>query len=256
MNQYSKIKTLSFSGLRRLNPFNCFAEGRELLDIWHNTRDIYELGDINVFAGRNGAGKSTILDLVEFLGNPKKLCTLPRENRRSSSHSFINLTVSNGSSLLAAIVPNEIIEHGVTEDSLQDHQFAQLVVQSPNQRPRGFSENIGKKTLSTKHENDIREVLAPLKCHITSWNRDADLAPHILAEVLNSIDCHLAGLEADPYAPLESGPMFDSKVFTRPVFMVNQHGMLSAYLSDDRVQSSNLSLPALPSGCKRPANPS
>jgi AAA15 family ATPase/GTPase len=73
------ITRIAFCGLRRLNPFNCLTE--EPLAAWCRARSWFDFGVVNVFIGANGAGKSTVLELVDLLRHPERLVTLPRENR-------------------------------------------------------------------------------------------------------------------------------------------------------------------------------
>ncbi len=252
-----RISTLAFAGLRRLNPFVCSAKGADLLAAWHDNRQIYEFGDINVFAGRNGAGKSTVLDLVAMFGIPGKLGTLPRENRKSDSHCLIDLRFENGAALHATVLPNPLDGFAMPPrqagDFLHDYQHVQLFVLA-NGTLSEHCRNVSKVALDASSTAWLNGALAPLQCRVSVWDRDARPPHDALAATLNRLAAHLSGLESDPHAPLEERPPHSEWMDNRHVFIVFERNKLAAYLSDDRTQANIVSPEALPSGWRSAAS--
>ena len=102
------ISSISFAGLRRLNPLSIESDNLEIAHSqWQRNRTVYKMGQVNVFVGRNGGGKSTVLDLLDQLRNPDRICNLPRENRTRFSYCFWDLTLSTGARVLGTAAPNE-----------------------------------------------------------------------------------------------------------------------------------------------------
>jgi energy-coupling factor transporter ATP-binding protein EcfA2 len=252
-----RIRTLAFAGLRRLNPFVCSAKGAELLAAWHDNCQIYEFGDINVFAGRNGAGKSTVLDLVAMFGVPGKFGTLPRENRKSDSHCLIDLRFENGAALHATVLPHPLDGFAMPPrqagDFLHDYQHVQLFVLA-NGTLSQHCKNVSKVALDESSVAWLAGALAPLQCRVSVWDRDATPSHDALAAMLNRLAAHLSGLESDPHAPLEERPPHSEWMDSRHVFIVFERNKLAAYLSDDRTQANNVSPEALPSGWRSAAS--
>lgn len=73
------IKTFKLSALRGINYFISRHAGMWGSDAGYSEMPAAELSRINVFCGRNGTGKSTILDVVRSLRRPELLLSLRRD---------------------------------------------------------------------------------------------------------------------------------------------------------------------------------
>lgn len=248
---FTKLSAMAFSGLRRLNPFICHLDDPGPIDTWMNEREIYQLGDINIFAGRNGAGKSTVLELVEFLSNVDRICTLPRENRNISSHCLFQLWFASPATLLARVLPNAI-SHGSEEVPLNpwDWQYLQISGVTADDQKLSFSGNVGKTHLETETRTALERALQGLNCRVSVWNT-ANLPPkEKLAAILNSIAPHLSGLVSDPDAPKVELP-FGAPTFKRlsPLVINDEcQDSIGVYHSDDPRQFNYVQPSALPAG--------
>ena len=252
----TKLSAMAFAGLRRLNPFVSHLEGRELIDAWMDTRKIYELGAINIFAGRNGSGKSTALELIEFLGNVDRICTLPRENRDSASHCFFQLWFGNEANLLARVFPNAVHEGDGARRSVWDWQNLDMLVRTRDNERLAFNRDIGKTTLEAPARAALQELVRRLDCRVSAWNPAIVPTGGALAEVLNSIAPHLSGLASDAGAPTDPNPL-GGGLFQRraPIVMDgNTRGYIGVYHSDDLRQFNHVQPAALPAGWRAAAS--
>lgn len=93
-----KIQRFSLLGIRGLNLVEKKGEYHEPI------AQEYFTSDINVFIGRNGAGKSTVIDAIDSLRDVRKLALLKRENTHENhlcklqleiDGAWINLTFKN-----------------------------------------------------------------------------------------------------------------------------------------------------------------
>ncbi|UST56562.1 AAA family ATPase [Pseudomonas moraviensis] len=77
-----KIKHIWLSAIRTLNTPSQTVNANDLMSHWQALQQsgAITLGDINVFIGENGSGKSTVIDMVRALKHPEILASLPREN--------------------------------------------------------------------------------------------------------------------------------------------------------------------------------
>ncbi|MFZ3000642.1 MAG: hypothetical protein WA071_09930 [Undibacterium umbellatum] len=83
------IKKFSIQNLRRLNGNRDHSKTRKDTETQETSiPEIYELAQVNLFIGKNGAGKSTILDMVNCLREPGYLGTMLRENMTRQMHSY------------------------------------------------------------------------------------------------------------------------------------------------------------------------
>ena len=216
-----------------------------------NERKIYHLGEINIFAGRNGAGKSTVLELVEFLSNVDRICTLPRENRIISSHCFFQLWFASPATLLARVFPNAM-SHGSEGVPLNpwDGQYVEIIGVTADDQKLSFSGNVGKTHLETETRTALERALQGLNCRVSAWNA-AHLPPEKeLAAILNSIAPHLSGLVSDPDAPKVELP-FETATFKRlsPLVVNDEwHDFIGVYHSDDPRQFNHVQPSVLPAG--------
>ena len=97
------LQQLSFCNIRRLNPFQTYEEN--ILGDWAKKRTWHELSAVNIFIGANGAGKSTVLELVDLLRNPRRVITLARENQNRHSITACHLIFGRGDDVRVIVHP-------------------------------------------------------------------------------------------------------------------------------------------------------
>ena len=254
------VKELSFAGLRRLNPFESYKEDLNAARLeWEAGRTVYKMGAINVFAGTNGGGKSTVLELIDLMREPNRICNLPRENRTRFSHCFWDVGFTDGARVRGTAAPNEWI--GLSNDSnLDEDAFKQAVVLDVEMPTGGgrcarrrFVRNISKRKLSAETAGQVAALLGEVGCTVSYWPNDRPLIAAEAVKALNGIAPHLRGLASDPSAPTPDVPFSTEDRLTTPL-IGGDDGWISVYLSDDHLQFNNVQLAALPSGWRQLAS--
>ena len=251
------IQKIAFCGLRRLNPF-VFSAGDPFL-AWLRARTWHEFGDINVFIGANGAGKSTVLELVDLLRNPDRLATLPRENQTARSLSAFDIILSDGSQLICMARPNRI--DGQPDAANIDRttrgldiQFVSLLGRKGDYRYLKFDRNISKIELDAESSACLRQGFSRFGVEIAYWAPSAPVPAAALVDELNAARAHLCGILSetewmDRHAP----PGWDSVGSTirqAPCYAAEDE-RLGVYLSDDTLQHNMVPVAALPAGWRQ-----
>lgn len=245
---HEPLASISFSGMRRLNPCR---DPHDRPEGWRNGRT-YALGNVNIFAGRNGSGKSTVLDMIDFLRDPGRICTLPRENRKINSHCFFEFRFDSQSFLLASVVSNALDQHeptipGEAQFKFQCISLLSMVAGGPVHE---VVRNISKSSLDPESHRILTQAIAPLPCKVSHWDnsRSATVPMERLAFILNAMAPHLCGLASDPTAPLQPLPPGFSRHWEKTPIVLTNEDEVGVYHSDDLTQFNCVAADAFPSG--------
>ena len=254
------ITRLAFCGLRRLNAKEIITHSE--FKEWARHREWHELGQINIFIGPNGGGKSTILDLVHSMSDPRQLTNLPRENMIPDTLSAFEIQLSGGARYLGQSISNRV--SGATNASnIQDTpgggldiQFLEVGCVDEEGKFHSFSRNISKIKLDEDSASAIEKILSNLPCNISFWQPNNESNPEVLARILNRAADHLPGV----LSPAAKIPDRD-KIFIdhiahkrREPFNAHDEDRLAVWLSDDVRQQNHVHVEAMPSGWRRLAS--
>lgn len=245
--------------MRRLHAFR--ASDEDLLRSWTAQREWLEFSSVNVFIGANGAGKSTVLDLIDILRQPGRLVTLPRENRPKNSLAALDIDFSNGDILVANIVQNRIdgCEMASNIDSamtgFHDIQCVAMYGFTSGNQMLNLERNISKFVLDEHTQSELEVAFAKFGVNVVYWVDDEQAPLGDLVAELNSARKHLCGvLSESEYIDLPfHAQTLESYKRANP-WSVHGDGRLSVYLSDDSLQHNNVAVSALPAGWRQLAS--
>lgn len=263
------LKALSFCNFRRINPFQSYR--RDLVAAWGEERTWYLLGDVNVFIGANGAGKSTILELVETIAIPQRMATLARENQTQHSASMVQMIFGSGAMIFAKVRPSrdDGMDSGSNVDSSGnpfDSQGAELLVKDSAGSVHTFKRNISKREIDSESVRDIVSVISSAEVKVCSFVPSMLPNAEDMVMELNAARTHLGGIlsTAEMMGPLDDyGPEGeDDSEISRAVLKQKQaepfelldDGRIAVYLSDDIDQSNIVQIAALPAGWRHMAD--
>lgn len=247
------IAGFSFCGMRRLNQFR--YHGPDPFQAWKGAREWYDCASVNVLIGANGAGKSTVLELIDFLRNPGRIVTLARENRTMDSWTFFDVAFGDGASLTGSVMPNRIDDVPAAANiddaaSIFDVQCVSMQVRTGADY-RAFARNISKRELDPQSANLMHACFSPLPAIPWYWTAGGRPAAGRVAEELNEARAHLGGILSESELP--DDPAVAQGKTANP-WRVRDDGRLAVYLSDDSRQSNRLAVDALPAGWLRIAS--
>ncbi|MRV75834.1 AAA family ATPase [Duganella sp. FT92W] len=251
------IQKIAFCGLRRLNPF-VFSAG-DPFPAWLRARAWHEFGDVNVFIGANGAGKSTVLELVDLLRNPDRLVTLPRENQTAFELSAFDIILSDGAQLIG-MAKSHAINGQPDADNIDrttrrlDIQFVTLLGGKGDDKYLNFNRNISKIELDGDSSECLRQGFSRFGVEIAYWEPSAPVSATALVDELNAARVYLCGIVSetewmDRHAP----PGWDgvgSKIRQTPCYAAEDE-RVGIYLSDDARQHNMVPVTALPAGWRQ-----
>jgi predicted ATPase len=253
------ISELSFAGMRRLNSYSYYGKD-DPLEQWLKSRTRYAFGQINIFSGPNGGGKSTVLELIDLMRNPDRICGLPRENRPHNSYSFLHIQLRNDGMLHATISPGENSSF-CSASNLKNEPFRQAVqfLIQDLASPRKFKtyileRNISKSTLDDETRSELLEKLKLIGPMIYWWEANHDVTPARFVDVLTRFKKNLSGLASDPKSPMQ---FIDPDMESAKDFIVNTplsvsyEDRIQLHYSDDVLQGSVVEINRLPSGWRQ-----
>ncbi|WP_065257375.1 ATP-dependent nuclease [Pseudomonas bananamidigenes] len=233
-----KIKNIWLSAIRTLNtPDDAVSSG----DFWDYMRVLWRnepvsLGQINIFIGENGSGKSTVIDMVRALRYPEVLASLPRENPPRQILPSASVEFDNGerwSYIFSASTFDD------TLDGIEDVACRQ-VVESPFQPLRQRSGDLHKHALCSPLPRFITHENIHYRNGMTLEESFTEAA---VAE-LNRSKPFLCNLDIERQGPFGHKPLDDG------TFQLGEDGRLSVWIKDDPLMPNQLPASWLPSGWK------
>ena len=238
---------------RHLTHLRCFSlRGLTIERTYDNPwgpsfRTEIELRRINLFAGPNGSGKTTILDAVRCLFEPVMLARLRRENIPSDVESGLLATFADGT-----LVASRFHQTGTAAGSARrpdwTWQYTEVSVRLVD----------GSGTTLSRHEHGdlpiagpvddkclepFRKVLSELGCVGSAWPGD-ELPSMAASDYVSFLQRFKRFFPHNPRRDDMHGP----EMVAKPGDLLLINGDLHQYHGDDLTQSNRISLEHLPSG--------
>ncbi|AMG36859.1 ATP-dependent nuclease [Achromobacter xylosoxidans] len=244
------VAYFGFSSLRRLNTISGgpIRTQKDFLH-WLGSLEKFEAAQINLFIGVNGAGKSTVLDLIACLADPTRLATMQRENTKSDTQAGFDVALRNSWRVIGRF--SQRISREV--DDALDWQSLALAVVSPEGELTERQADLKKFDPDVESLNPIAELMQLLDKDIEFY--DADLQ----ALDIESISAELS--EIGPYLNGLASSMDEAHALSQPSFLAElwprqrarpvepmSGARVSMWLSDDLSQTNHVNLAQLPSG--------
>lgn len=252
----AQIDSFAFCGLRKLNAFiGDFVQ-------WRQVATHFQAKQINVFIGENGAGKSTVLELIDAIRKPNRLATLPRENKKNNELSAFDLRFNNQLSFFGISISNGLDTYpsapGLGNEFEQQCLTVGLIdITSDRQLTKSFTKNVSKSNLDTTSLDQLNTITSQIDCEITMWNESESLSASAAVEVLNDAWQMLTGI-LSPHAPPPWHAPDDliPRAYRNNPFQVKDEVSMKigVYLSDDGGQTNTVEWEAIPSGWRRLAS--
>lgn len=239
----SQLQCLSLRGLARISKHDSpppFSQSRDL-----------HLQSINVFAGPNGCGKTTVLDAVRSIFEPELLARLRRENIPADTVSGFLMRFADGASIRAIFS-----QTGPAQDDKKtqawDRQQTHMTVGHPSAVSMPMPYITAESTLPVsgpipkQNLQSFISLLAGLDRAGASWPRTQSSAPE-LKDYLSILPRfqHLFPKNERPHQ--EAGFEFSAKAGD----LSESNGELHQHHGDDLFQSSRVLPEYLPSGWKQ-----
>lgn len=238
----SQLQCLSLRGLAGVSRHDLpppFSQSRDL-----------QLQSINVFAGPNGCGKTTVLDAVRSIFEPELLASLRRENIPADTVSGFRMRFADGASVWALFH-----QTGPSQDNEQpwewDWQYTQMAVKLPSAscKPEPITAESTLPVMGSVSEQHLLPFIRPLSMLAregASWpcTRSSALELKDYLSILPRFQ-HLFPKNERPHK--EAGPKFAAKAGD----LSEANGELHQHHGDDLSQSSRVLPEYLPSGWKQ-----
>jgi len=240
-----KVRSIKYNLIRKLNlgihpDFNI----RDGLEAYIDQMPQIELSDdINIFIGRNGSGKSTIIDLVRSLVKLDILPSLPRENPPTNFTPGFFLEFSDGLDVTAILSAATFDPNIPGLDHIGCMMFSRIrnVIQDG-----GFREDFH------KYENDqdrfihLRPIPLDLQIHYKYCGNLEERCDHPFVNELNLIQAHLEGiLDRNNQVANDQLPEPD----TTDAFAIGRD-LLQIYFEDEIRFTNRIPANLLPAGWK------
>jgi energy-coupling factor transporter ATP-binding protein EcfA2 len=214
-----QIKVLKFSALRgvahHVSPFSdMFGSDAG----FHEMQEAF-LAKINIFIGKNGAGKSTILDILRALGTPKYFQTLKRGNLQSQAFHGLDITFQGSNSKFVPS-PGVLALHVEFERSDPPVLALRIFDRSDHsEKPIGGAfPNILQNGIDKAGLKAIAQQLAKLNLSVFHWQGPEQARfNRAFVTALKSISSELAGVSQDPNSiRMGGGKNLDVRLATEP----------------------------------------
>ena len=219
---------LNFEGIRAIDSRSCL-QGRNKIEI--------EPGRINVIIGENGAGKSTVLDVLHALFDKNKLCSLKTENAADAA--IATCTYERGADTIQILFS----KYGADDFNFQNFAASlngKLLTPEWLRIPKVGRPDQGLDTAIS--------LLAQYGGDIVHIDRNTlPINDNVIADELNRLGPLLVGL-ASEFDPDKFGSAFDKEKISRPIRFGGNHDKYSVYLKSDLVQPSIVPLNQFPGG--------
>lgn len=233
-----KIRNIRLSAIRTLNTPEHAVKSDDLWDhlaeLQH--REPITLGEINIFIGENGSGKSTVIDMIRALKHPEILSSLPRENPPRQIMPGSSIEFDNG----------EIWSYffsGTTFDSdldgIENVSCTQLLL-SVNEPPRTRSSDLHKHALFSP----VPRFYECENVHYRSGMTLEEALTEAAVAELNRSKPYLCSLAT------ERKGNFGNTLIDDSTFQLGEDGRLSVWVKDDPLMPNQLPVSWLPSGWK------
>lgn len=252
-----RISNFGFTGFRKLGLTRAFDESSTtpILD-WESSLEMVRAEDINIFIGRNGSGKSTVIDMIDCLRDPSKLASLPRENSKKDNFSGCKISLEDQDIFITfSQVPSD------TELNYLDYFGVMLVFRDHNGRPKGGRFDIPRFSIDKEITKKIREIIPDFKEKINYWPEKEYDDDTKITEELCIIGKYLSGTVSilTEIPPEDVGPVTENQfkyIQNNPIFMYKDkvsgarvpRDVACVYLDDDLTQFQNVRIGQLPSG--------
>lgn len=249
------IENFSFCGLRRLNQFTHACARRHALQTWMQSRTVHHCSKVNVIIGANGSGKSTLIDFLDFLRDPARIVTLPRENRPSESFAAFNVCFANGNSLTGASNPNFTREIQSAPNVTGEDSWMAMGLElstEVNGNKKAFERNVSKKGLDPVTLSELVNFLAPLDANCEYWAGNVERASQVWADELNAARNHLVGVLSEVDLGEETKQSLAERL--NGSWWLLPDGRLAVTLSDETAQPSHVRIEELPAGWRKLAS--
>lgn len=245
-----RINKFGLSSLRGLNIAEVGEVEPEL--------GIHSTADINIFIGRNGAGKSTVLDAIDSTRSVQKLAHLKRENTHHEHRSKLQLNFDD------AVLHFEFLPIGSenTSGSWINSQHLKITIEPIRGLAKKYSCDIEKFSLSTETQKKIEDVLNNWGKWVRYYEPVEELNLNLghCAEELWALGKELFGLipsnKMRAWKHLRGDDPYDGEfellTFSQPVSfkVVDSKVIAEIFFADDPSQPSRVPLELFPSGWK------
>lgn len=238
--------------MRGLNLVESYSDSNKL--------DLHLTRDINVFIGKNGTGKSTVVDAIHAVKDVQKLAHLKRENTHDHHSSELTLRFDDAC-INFKFFP--IPRGNNFKDDWLNGQYLKIRIDKDDNSVITYENDIDKYILSTHLQSQIEYCLFDWSkwIHYFEPEDELNLNLGLCADELCKLNKDLSGLiPSDEELAWKNFPgledldinRFTPQTFSKPVsFSIEKEIVIAdLWFADDPVQSSRVPFALLPSGWK------
>lgn len=226
-----KISNIGWKYLRKLSNFKEWINKQPT---FHNPLNF---GDINLFIGENGSGKSTIIDAIHAMTNAEKLKSLPRENIVNSVQPEFSILFEDKSSVMYEYTSISCIQTRLPINA----SFKVDQTLKSNKGVTTTEHTVFKKINDTSNINKLN--LNNVDIFYTECNHPQNIQfTQVHVDELNKLVGKVSGLSHK--IDVTNGTKIQN------CFYLNSNGALSLVLDDDDVMHNHINGDFLPSGWK------
>jgi energy-coupling factor transporter ATP-binding protein EcfA2 len=247
------ITSFGLSTLRALNFFELKDPNKQdpIAD-WLKNLETYSASQINLLIGVNGAGKSTIIDMIDCLRDATKLVGLQRENTRTGSVSGFFLQLSN----VKGCFVNFSQANGTKSTWSINRQTINVVIHRGLTGLVNEQEELGKFSASIEDVENFQKQFNQLDCSVHFF--DGREIPEIkIDDVIDEL------CKVGRYLPqTAASTMFSDQEIDRigqetinhrknESFLRDEEDRVNVWLGDDSGQTNRIQIHLMPSGWQR-----